>query len=118
MLDAQHELEAVGDCFEAALELFLNFHTDLPTGPQLVHGRVHGQGKLKGISFGHAWVEIGDIVFDYSNGGKLVMRKDDYYRLGKIEDVEKYTFSKLFAEIERTQHMGPWDLRFAHAEPV
>lgn len=110
--------EPEGNCYEAALELFLRFNTDLPTGPKLVHGRVHGQGRLKGISFGHAWVEVGDVVFDYSNGGKLIMRRDHYYQMGKIEEVEKYTFSQLFEHIERTGHMGPWDQRFMHPEPV
>lgn len=108
----------LGDCFEAALELFLKFSSDLPNGPKLVHGRVRGQGELCGVTFGHAWVEIGDVVFDYSNGGQLQMRKTQYYALGKIVDVEKYTFSRLFAEIDRTRHMGPWEPRFMEVEPA
>ena len=57
----------------------------------LVHGIVTGQGKLKGMKIGHAWIEIGDMVLDYSHGRRIVMKKKQYYRMGKIKKVRRYT---------------------------
>ena len=62
-------LEGRGDCYQAAGRLV----TSLGSGAKLVHGMVEGQGHLKGLKFGHAWVEKGGKVYDYSNGKKITI---------------------------------------------
>ena len=57
-----------GDCYHAAGNLAINFIGD--KNAKLVHGMVHGQGKLKGLKYGHAWVEYKDSALDHSNGNK------------------------------------------------
>ena len=59
-------LEGMGDCYQAAGRLIMS-----KMNGKLVHGMVNGQGSLDGIRFGHAWVEVGSKVFDYSNIKKL-----------------------------------------------
>lgn len=112
-----------GDCMEAAVNLMMRYHSDffgkpiksVSGNPFLVHALVYGQGALMGLRFPHAWVEDGDTVHDYSNGGKTVMPKDQYYKLGKISPNEKgayfrYNYSTMKWYLRRTKHYGPWEL--------
>jgi transposase-like protein len=100
-----------GDCFEIAAKNVL--YNKLP-GMKLVHAYVSGQGSLKGRRFEHAWNEIGDVVFDYSNGRKIVMRKEDYYKLGNIVKTPGqymiYDKPEAVKKMVTTKHYGPWDL--------
>ena len=97
-----------GDCYEAALEFMVDNHeqTDEFT---LIHGIATGQGPIKGMLYGHAWVEQGDVVFDYSNGKQVVMRKEDYYALGSISKTVRYTFDEMADLAVKTGHSGPWE---------
>ena len=97
-----------GDCYEAAAKL-LHAHRDCP-GIALAHGTVTGQGPVAGIRYGHAWIEIGDVVLDPSNGRFVVARKSAYYAAGQItEPVARYTFAEAAREMIETGHYGPWD---------
>jgi hypothetical protein len=73
---------------------------------------VRGQGPLEGKKFGHAWGELGDFVFDYSNGKKLTVRKAAYYALGNIDksEVIYYPGYKSLGKAARSKHYGPWDM--------
>jgi hypothetical protein len=95
-----------GDCFEAAGNLVI----ELPDEAILVHGTVSGQGPLKGMRIKHAWCELGDVVFDYSNGKQIVMRKEQYYRIGKIRksQIKKYSKKQATKNMLRTGNYGPW----------
>ncbi len=96
-----------GNCYEAAVQL-LYAHRECP-GIELVHGTVTGQGPIAGVRYGHAWVEIGDVVFDPSNGRMVVARKPIYYAAGEItEPVERYTFREAALCMLETGHYGPW----------
>ena len=101
-----------GDCFEVAGRAMI--HPKIP-GLKLVHAYVSGQGKLEGQRFPHAWNEVGDVVLDNSNGRNIVLRKEQYYDIGKV--VEKPGEYAVYNDIDakkkmvRNKHYGPWDLK-------
>jgi hypothetical protein len=104
-----------GDCYEAAGRYVMDnalFPGDNPN-LILVHGEVTGQGPIAGVKFGHAWVEDGDLVRDYSRDRKVEMPKIVYYALGNIEEskVFKYTPEEMRRKILDYEHWGPWDLQ-------
>jgi len=106
------ESTGCGDCFVVAGR---NMIDEMIPGITLVHALVYGQGALKGRRFPHAWNEIGDIVLDYSNGKKIVMRKEAYYKSGKINPNEtgSYSVFNKTAALKKMvveKHWGPWDL--------
>ena len=106
-----------GDCYEAAAKL-LYAHRSCP-GIALVHGTVTGQGPVAGIRYGHAWVEVGDVVLDPSNGRFVVARKPAYYAAGEInEPVMRYTFAEAAREMIETGHYGPWETRLSPNNPA
>ncbi len=75
----------------------------------LCHGIVDGQGPLKGHKVGHAWNEYQDVVFDCSNGHKVVVRKERYYAIGNIKKIVRYTHQEAIKLMAKTKHYGPWD---------
>jgi hypothetical protein len=100
-----------GDCFHVAGRTML----DHPGSDfKLVHAMVTGQGPLEGKRFPHAWNEVGDVVLDYSNGNKIVMRKEQYYRLGHVDtspgNIAIYDSETAMKKMVRNKHWGPWDL--------
>jgi hypothetical protein len=98
---------AVGDCFKAAAEFVLGGTRDEPL--TLVHGTVLGTGPIQDIRFTHAWVELGDHVYEVANGHCVRMRAELYYRMGRVENVRRYTVTEALVEMLRTGHWGPWD---------
>jgi len=101
---------AMGDCYQAAGNLAISFVGDPKA--KLVHGMVNGQGPLKGIRFGHSWVEYGDKVLDHSNGEKREIPKSVYYALGKVnpEENKYYTPKEAIKWMMKSKHWGPWEM--------
>lgn len=111
-----------GDCYEAAIHYLLdhvlgagvkNPSQDL----RLVHGEVAGQGPLEGVTYGHAWIEDGDMVIDCSNGRDIRMPKILYYTLGHIAELDNihvYTPEEARARVLEQHVYGPWDLQGQH----
>lgn len=95
-----------GDCYEAAAKLIM--FGELSSSARLVHGNVTGQGPVAGIRFGHAWVEIGDVVLDHSNGHHIAMSREEYYRIGRIKNPRRYSreYARIF--LIHRRHYGPW----------
>ena len=104
----------VGDCFEAAYKKLYEVFRKNPEA-KLVHAIVTGQGEIKGVQHGHAWVEIGDMVLDYSNGRTIEMPKQIYYAVGNVDpsnsdEYKTYSFKEM-ADISMDQGTyGPWEL--------
>ena len=104
-----------GRCFELTWDAFFSFHDKTYKDGLLVHGMVSGQGPLDGIRYAHAWIEMGDLVYDVSRVGidrdeALIIPKVLYYAIGNIidEQVVRYTRDearKLSLEHETS---GPW----------
>jgi predicted Zn-dependent protease len=96
-----------GNCYEAAAKL-LTAHCGCP-GVELVHGTVTGQGPIAGVRYGHAWVEVGDVVLDASNGRFVVACRSAYYAVGEVtEPVSRYGFEAAVRQMLETSHYGPW----------
>jgi hypothetical protein len=106
-----------GDCFEVAGRAMLY---PIAPGLKLVHAHVTGQGSLLGKRHAHAWNEIGDVVLDNSNGRNIVMRKEQYYELGKIltkpGDYAVYDDKDARKKMSQYKHYGPWDLDSTKAD--
>jgi hypothetical protein len=110
----------LGDCYEVAGRMAILGLSKAPNGekflgkPMIVHGEVEGQGKIKGLRYGHAWVEDDVYVYDFSNGKSLMLLKEVYYYLGKINQdkpkLYKYSFLEARKKMLETGDYGPWDL--------
>lgn len=96
----------MGDCFETNSKL-----ADRCKGV-LCHGIVIGTGgKMLGLPFVHAWVEIdGGVVLDHSNSRAIEIPKELYYSTGQIDPgkVVRYTVQEMYREFLTHEHFGPW----------
>ena len=103
-----------GDCYQAAGRLALEFIRGKHPKAELVHGVV--LNSLDYMPMGHAWVEVGSTVYDYSNGKSLKLPKSKYYKAGAINELMKKGLGKQFRykgiEVAETimkhGHWGPW----------
>lgn len=109
-MSEETDMTGDGDCFEVAGRMALDRAMSKEHDPsfRVCHGQPTGTGKLAGQVFHHAWVEIGDIVIDQSNGRNYVGRREDYYRAGNITQVSRYTAHEARALMLQTEHFGPW----------
>jgi hypothetical protein len=104
-----------GDCYQAAGNLICDFkvlrkHEDAV----LVHAAICPvYGPLKGVTHGHAWVEVPDkyagVAHDYSNGRQIEMAADAYRRLAGVLGEQRYTITEAARMMCDTRHYGPWD---------
>lgn len=88
------------------------FVTDepLPRDVCLVHGEPLGiGGAARGKRYGHAWVEVGGMVYDLTVSATPFMRQP-YYALGSIKEweVRRYTAMEAKEALDGYQHWGPW----------
>ena len=108
-----------GDCYVANGRLALDTLRGL--GPlkrykdkvTLVHGVVLNNKDYEPM--GHAWVEVGNTIYDYSNGQKIKKSKLFYYNMGAIDGLMKrgykqfrYTGDDVALNVLKKQHWGPW----------
>ncbi len=105
--------QEIGDCYQAAIRAMWDLECDGTAGvAELVHGTVTGEeGDVIGERYGHAWIEIGEVVIDRSNGRELAVIREEYYRRGEVvaEECRRYNLKELSEEMLRTDHYGPWD---------
>lgn len=105
-----------GDCYEAAGRLILYGDSEVNSYGELylIHGMVDGQGALEGVRYDHAWCEDDHLIYDFSNGRRLIFPKQLYYKLGNIKDSENFKYSKDEARkfILSTENWGPWERIF------
>lgn len=94
-----------GDCIRVACENIIANKSWM-----FCHARVMGNGILKGHRILHAWNEVGDIVFDFSNGNKIVMRKERYYKIAKIKEknITRNTSEETMRLMFKTKSYGGW----------
>lgn len=113
MTATKPRLDAKGDCYRANGRLFLEMCETQPAlepTTRLCHGWVTPRtGRCANRCFHHAWVEVSDVVFDHSNGGRDYQRREAYYRAGRIDEslVIRYAYRDVIARI--VQHES-WDL--------
>lgn len=104
--------EALGDCFKAAGKNVIR--NEVP-GMILVHAAVTGQGGINGVRHAHAWNEIGDVVLDNSNNRNIIMRREQYYAIGKVDEnnpgqYRRYSRDEALKWMVKTRNYGPWEL--------
>jgi hypothetical protein len=102
-----------GDCYVVNGQEFMDMALlGNDSSLRLVHGEVTGQGPLEGVKYGHAWIEDGNMVLDFSNGRSIIMPKSKYYEIGQIGDnVHVYTPKQFQKRVLQYGHWGPWDLK-------
>ena len=102
-----------GDCYMVSAKYLENEYFKGNKNLVLVHGEVEGQGAIRGLRYGHAWVENGDMVIDKSNGKNLEIPKVIYYSIGNIKpnEVFKYNYEQMLKKTLESGHWGPWDLK-------
>ena len=106
-----------GDCYESAFLALREVPEQARPFVHLCHGTVTGNGgNVVGVRFGHAWIEIGGVVFDRSNGNDTMMPAERYYALGQITDVVRYEYSDALATALRHRTYGPWQGEFAYGQ--
>jgi len=114
-----------GDCYYAAGKIaldndFIKKHEFIGT-PYLIHAEVTGQGGIKGLKYGHAWIEDDVLVYDYSNNRELKIPKVLYYAIGNIKTTnpkkyQKYTFKEAKEKMLSSGNYGCWDLDVKYSE--
>ena len=98
----------LGDCYVAAGRYMMD-NGGMSSNIVLVHGEVSGQGPLKGVRFGHAWIEIGGNVLEVANGRHMTLPKEVYYVIGNVDKTHKYGYKEFLEKIKQTGHWGPWE---------
>jgi len=100
-------MKANGDCYKVAAEkvmFALEFEDAL-----VCHGTCTATGgPITGHAFGHAWIEAGDLVFEFSNGHDAVLRKEMYYKVGMCRNVQRYTREQARRMLLKHKTYGPW----------
>ena len=108
-----NDLKATGDCYQAAGNFIFKCFGDPDF--KLVHGMVDGQGKTKGLRFGHAWIEYKERkVIDVANGTQNEYPIELYYGIGNIKKEEclYYTAEQAVKFMVGESHWGPWEKEF------
>ena len=114
----------LGDCFKVAGRAMLDADEIMEqNGFTLVHALVEGEDSLKGRKFFHGFNMLGDVVFDNSNGNKIMMRKENYFDQGGIDPKERGSYVEYNAEdsllkMAKNRHWGPWDLNMSLEEEI
>ena len=86
-----------GDCFEKAVEVWikLNKKGKMMLGEQRSYaGDWIDFDEGRGMPIWHCWVENGDMVYDKSQGESILMPKDVYYILKRVEKAIPYPIRK------------------------
>ena len=80
-------------------------------GWTVVHGIAVGQGPIKGVKHGHAWVEkeTSDGTWVYDPSFDVLVMLPFYYQEGNITNTVKYKIKEFFRNIVDSEHSGPWD---------
>jgi hypothetical protein len=97
-----------GDCYECAASFVLE--RPVP-GLLLAQGEPLGTGgDVEGLRYGHAWVELGPHVFDFTFSPNP-LPLPAYYNAGRIDRglVRLYTADEALAFTNTHGHWGPWE---------
>lgn len=105
-----------GNCYYSAFEhMYAMYKKGLHL--TLVHGLVKAEGALEGHNMIHAWCELDDIVFDFSNGREIFMRRKDYLR-DRLVDERRYEPKEAIKLIKDLGHYGYWDESLGEQETI
>jgi len=103
--------KAIGQCYphviKMAMESTNKEFSDLSIF-KVVHGRI--TDKWSGESVEHAWVEKGDVIFDWQTSATRPdgIPRDVYYSNFQPEPYEEYTAEETMLNCARSGQAGPW----------
>ena len=102
---------AIGQCYPFAIEMAQAAADDELNDLskfKVVHGRVND--KFSGESYLHAWIEKGDLVFDWQSKSTKPdgIPKEAYYDIFQPEAHEEYTAEETLQSCKETKQAGPW----------
>ena len=109
--DLIKESIAIGQCYPFAVNMAkasrVADRNDLRKF-KVVHGRV--ADKFSGDSYKHAWVEKGDLIFDWQTHVTKPdgVARDVYYDMFQPEVYEEYTAAETIMNCVGAGHAGPW----------
>ena len=109
----QLQEEAAGQCFPFAVEManaVPDNEFDDMSKFKVVHGRI--TDKFSGETTLHAWVEKGDVVFDWQTSATKPkgISKVSYYDIFQPEVHAEYTAEELLVNCMKQGHKGPFNL--------
>ena len=109
----QLQEEAAGQCFPFAVEManaVPDNEFDDMSKFKVVHGRI--TDKFSGETTLHAWVEKGDVVFDWQTSATKPkgISKVSYYDIYQPEVHAEYTAEELLVNCMKQGHKGPFNL--------
>jgi hypothetical protein len=102
-----------GDCYEAAikyaLEILQSKNKKLIKCYKLCHGEVLGKvGEVKGLWFGHAWIEMNEqVLIDPSNNKTIITRIE--LLQDRIRKVRRYGLKQAANLCLKHETYGPWE---------
>lgn len=94
-----------GNCYSTAVREAEKLSPDA----LVCHGLAEGRGPIEGVYHGHAWVELGPLVIDRSNGADFAGPAVLYYALGNLKNVRRYRQDEVRRLLLEHQHYGPWE---------
>jgi len=92
-----------GMCFKWAMQWSIDHQLG---DHKVVHGMVTGGLEMK--TFGHAWIEDGDTIYDERHPDG--MSRDLFYEALNPEDTVKYTPTEATRALFKHNQWGPWHM--------
>ena len=102
---------AIGQCYPHAVKMSQQAtdeeFSDLSKF-KVAHGRI--TDKFSGESVMHAWIEKGDMIFDWqtSNTKSDGIDREVYYDIFQPEIHDEYTAEETLINCLKSSHAGPW----------
>lgn len=108
----EEEKIATGSCYQRAFDLIAKLSDAEQIQALLVHGKIVADTpEGRDIRFPHAWVEIGENVYDLFKRKKKprITQKDIYYARYLVSEVKKYTIKEMYKiGYMNGATKGPW----------
>jgi|TARA_R110000744_G_C18965177_1_gene517400 hypothetical protein len=103
--------KAIGQCYPFALDMAWDSSKEESNDLmkfKIVHGRI--TNKWNNESYKHAWVEKGDMIFDWQTHSTKPagVPRDVYYDMFQPEIHNEYTAKETIANCIKAGHKGPW----------
>lgn len=87
-----------GTCFEENMRVFAIMRNK---GARMMMGELRSKlgewsevDECRGMVIQHAWVEVGDMVYDRSNGNKVLLPREVFYHKFRVKYAEEIRFLK------------------------
>lgn len=97
--------DRLGNCFDENFEVYLKM---MKKGARFIHGETRSRlgewaeiDDCRGMPMWHVWVELDDMVYDCSNGHKLIMPKELFYLKTRVAWSEDYPLTFAFESATR-----------------